>query len=188
MPGQRDRCLAVAGGAIDGQRVNPTAWQPASHYNGALERAGSSAVDGIEVVDIAHAIQLALAPVFLLSGIWVFLGVLASRLARIVDRARNMETELRVPEARDTDRIRSQLQALSRRARYINIAITLGTIAALLVAIVIALLFSSTFIPLNLAPPLALLFVLAMCALVAAFVSFLIEVRVAIAVLRIGDV
>ena len=54
-------------------------------------------------------------------------------------------------------------------------------------AIVIALLFSSTFIPLNLAPPLALLFVLAMCALVAAFVSFLIEVRVAIAVLRIGD-
>ena len=141
-------------------RVNPAAWQPASHYNRALDRAGNSAVDGIEVVDIAHAIQLALAPVFL----------------------------LRVPEARDTDRIRSQLQALSRRARYINIAITLGTIAALLVAIVIALLFSSTFIPLNLAPPLALLFVLAMCALVAAFVSFLIEVRVAITVLRIGDV
>ncbi|MBK7902400.1 MAG: DUF2721 domain-containing protein [Proteobacteria bacterium] len=167
---------------------NRAAWQPASHYNRALDRARCSAVDGIEVVDIAHAIQLALAPVFLLSGIWVFLGVLASRLARIVDRARNMEKELRVPEARDADRIRSQLQALSRRARYIYIAITLGTIAALLVAIVIALLFSSTFIPLNLAPPLAFLFVMAMCALVAAFVSFLVEVRVAIAVLRIGDV
>jgi Protein of unknown function (DUF2721) len=144
-------------------------------------------VDGIEVVDIAHTIQLALAPVFLLSGIWVFLGVLASRLARIVDRARNMEKELRQPEARDPENIRNQLRALARRARYINIAITLGTVAALLVAVVIALLFSSTFIPLNLAPPLALLFVLAMAALVAAFVSFLIEVRVAIAVLRIGD-
>jgi hypothetical protein len=144
-------------------------------------------VDGIEVVDIAHAIQLALAPVFLLSGIWVFLGVLTSRLARIVDRARNMERELRLPEAPDPERTRAQLRALARRARYINIAITLGTIAALLVALVIALLFSSTFIPLNLAPPLALLFVLAMGALVAAFVSFLIEVRVAIAVLRIGD-
>jgi hypothetical protein len=144
-------------------------------------------LDGIEVVDIAHAIQLALAPVFLLSGIWVFLGVLASRLARIVDRARNMEKELRLPEARDPENIRNQLHALARRARYINIAITLGTVAALLVAIVIALLFSSTFIPLNLAAPLALLFVLAMAALVAAFVSFLIEVRVAIAVLRIGD-
>jgi hypothetical protein len=143
---------------------------------------------GIEVVDIAHAIQLALAPVFLLSGIWVFLGVLTSRLARIVDRARNMEKELRLREAHDPDRIRAHLQALARRARYINIAITLGTVAALLTAIVVALLFSSTFIPLNLAPPLALLFVLAMASLVAAFVSFLIEVRVAIAVLRIGDV
>jgi Protein of unknown function (DUF2721) len=144
-------------------------------------------MDGIEVVDIAHAIELALAPVFLLSGIWVFLGVLTSRLARIVDRARNMEKELRLPEAHDPERLRRQLQALATRARYINIAITLGTLAALLVAIVVALLFSSTFIPLNLAPPLALLFVLAMCSLVAAFVSFLIEVRVAIAVLRIGD-
>lgn len=144
-------------------------------------------VNGIEVVDIAHAIQLALAPVFLLSGIWVFLGVLASRLARIVDRARNMEKELRQPEARDPESIRNQLRALARRARYINIAITLGTVAALLVAIVIALVFSSTFIALNVAAPLALLFVLAMAALVAAFVSFLIEVRVAIAVLRIGD-
>jgi hypothetical protein len=168
-------------------RANPDAWQPASHYNHALNRARTSAVDGIKVVDIAHAIELALAPVFLLSGIWVFLGVLASRLARIVDRARTMEQELRLPEAHDADRIRSQLQSLSKRARYINIAITLGTVAALLVAIVIALLFSSTFIPLNLAPPLALLFVLAMGALVAAFVSFLIEVRVAIAVLKIGD-
>jgi hypothetical protein len=168
-------------------RANPDTWQSASHYNHALGRARNCAVDGIKVVDIAHAIQLALAPVFLLSGIWVFLGVLASRLARIVDRARNLEKELRLPGASDVGCIRGQLQALSKRARYINVSITLGTVAALLVAIVIALLFSSTFIPLNLAPPLALLFVLAMCALVAAFVSFLVEVRVAIAVLRIGD-
>lgn len=145
------------------------------------------AMHGIEVVDIAHAIQLALAPVFLLSGIWVFLGVLTNRLARIVDRARNLEKELRLPEPHQPERIRRQLAASSRRARYINIAITLGTIAALLVAIVVALLFSSTFVPLNLATPVALLFVAAMASLVAAFVSFLIEVRIAIAVLRIGD-
>jgi CBS domain containing-hemolysin-like protein len=156
-------------------------------YTGA-ENSREVRMDGIEVVDIAHAIELALAPVFLLSGIWVFLGVLTSRLARIVDRARSMEKELRLAEAHDPERLRRHLRALATRARYINIAITLGTLAALFVAIVVALLFSSTFIPLNLAPPLALLFVLAMCLLVAAFVSFLIEVRVAIAVLRIGDV
>jgi CBS domain containing-hemolysin-like protein len=142
---------------------------------------------GIEVVDITHAIQLALAPVFLLSGIWVFLGVLIGRLARIVDRARPMEKELRQPAAAEPDRLRGQLRVLARRARYINVAITLGTVAALLIALVVALVFASTFVPLNLALPLAVLFVLAMLSLIAAFLSFLLEVRIAIAALRIGD-
>jgi hypothetical protein len=142
---------------------------------------------GIQVVDIAHAIQLALAPVFLLSGIWVFLGVIANRLARVVDRARTMEQELRLAATAEPEHVRKQLSVLARRASYINFAITLGTIAALLVSLVVALLFASTFVPLNLAPPVALLFVLAMLSLVAAFLSFLIEVRIAIAALRIGD-
>ena len=142
---------------------------------------------GIEVVNIAHAIQLALAPVFLLSGIWVFLGVLTNRLARVVDRGRTMEKELRRVALVDHTRVRGQLRVIAKRARYINVAITLGTVAALLVALVVALLFVSTFVPINLATPLALLFVLAMISLVAAFISFLIEVRIAIAALRIGD-
>jgi multidrug transporter EmrE-like cation transporter len=37
-------------------------------------------MDGIEVVDIAHAIELALAPVFLLSGIGIVLTVIAGLL------------------------------------------------------------------------------------------------------------
>ena len=40
---------------------------------------------------IVHAIQLAVAPVFPLSGIAALLGVMASRLARIIDRARVLE-------------------------------------------------------------------------------------------------
>ena len=46
-----------------------------------------SGATGIEV-DVAHAIQLAVAPVFMLSGVGVVLGVLTARLSRIVDRAR----------------------------------------------------------------------------------------------------
>jgi hypothetical protein len=144
------------------------------------------AMDGIEVVDIAHAIQLAVAPVFLLSGIGVFLGVLTNRLARIVDRARKIEDGLRQAVATAVDESRSQLRVAARRARLINISITLSTIAALLVALVIALLFASTFVPINLASPVAVLFVLAMGALVGALLSFLLEVRVAIDALRIG--
>lgn len=143
-------------------------------------------MDGMKVVDIAHAIQLAVAPVFLLSGIGVFLGVLTSRLARIVDRARRLEDGVRGNESRLTEDAREQLMVAARRARLTNASITLGTIAALLVALVIALLFTSTFVPINLAGPVAILFVTAMAALIASLLSFLVEVRVAIAALRIG--
>ena len=144
-------------------------------------------MDGIEVVDVAHAIQLAVAPVFLFSGIGVFLGVLTSRLARIVDRARRVEESLRNASNGSPEEAHGQLRAAKRRSRYINVSITLSTIAALLVALVIALLFASTFVPINLAGSVAVLFVLAMTALVGALLSFLLEVRIAIAALRIGQ-
>ena len=144
-------------------------------------------MDGIEVVDVAHAIELAVAPVFLFSGIGVFLGVLTNRLARIVDRARRVATGLHDASSGSPEDARAQLRAATRRSRLINVSITLSTIAALLVALVIALLFASTFLPINLAGSVAVLFVLAMTALVGALLSFLLEVRVAIDALRIGQ-
>mgnify|MGYP001766906478 FL=1 len=143
-------------------------------------------MDGIEVVDIAHAIQLAVAPVFLFSGVGVLLGVLTNRLARVVDRARKIEESMKLADAAGLETAREQLSVAARRARYMNVAITLSTVAALLIALVIALLFASTFVPLNLAGSVAVLFVLAMLALVCALLSFLLEVRIAIAALRIG--
>src|SRR4029453_9650397 len=67
-------------------------------------------MSGIEVVDVAHAIQLAVAPVFLLSGVGVVLGVLTARLARIVDPARAAEDRLRNDVAQDTPETRAQLR------------------------------------------------------------------------------
>lgn len=141
---------------------------------------------GLEVVDIAHAIQLALAPVFLLSGIGVFLGVLTNRLARVVDRARTIERELRQAVVAEPEAAREQLQVMARRAKVINIAITFATLAGFLTAVVVALLFGSTFVPLNLAAYVAVLFVGSMFCLVGAFLSFLVEVRIAVTALRIG--
>jgi hypothetical protein len=143
-------------------------------------------MNSIQVVDIAHAIQLALAPVFLLSGIGVMLGVLTNRLARIVDRARRVEESLQHATAPDIPEARGQLRVASRRVRFINFSITLCTIAALLISLVVALLFSSIFVPISLAVYVAALFVLAMVALIGALVSFLVEVRIATAALRIG--
>jgi hypothetical protein len=161
--------------------------RPGNRLESRRTRSGAI-VNAVQVVDIAHAIQLALAPVFLLSGIAAFLGVLTSRLARLVDRARNLEREVRQATAPDPDHAREQLSVMARRSRLINVAITLATISGLLIAMVVALLFSGTFVPINLAAYVAVLFVVSMTALVGAFLSFLLEVRIAIRSLRIGHV
>jgi hypothetical protein len=139
-----------------------------------------------EVASIAHSIQLSVAPVFLLSGIGVFLGVLTNRLARVVDRARPLEEKFEATSGAEAAVLRARLRVLARRARLINASITLATISALLVAIVVALLFASAFVRFSLALPVAVLFVGSMFALVGALLSFLVEVRIATVTVRIG--
>jgi hypothetical protein len=136
-------------------------------------------------MDIVHLIQSAVAPVFLLSGVGVTLGVLTNRLARIVDRARFLEQLSHTEEARVVSTADS-LRVLARRAHYINVALTLCTISALLVSLVVMSLFTSAFIAVNLSAVIAILFVLAMVCLTAAFTSFLLEVRLATRSLQFG--
>lgn len=144
------------------------------------------ALTQVPVTDVVHAIQLSLAPVFLLNGIGVLLAMLTSRLSRIVDRARVMEGELDRAPAAEGRLLVARLRVTSRRARLMNRAITLSTIAALLIALVVALLFTSAFTPLPLTFAISLLFIVSMSSLVGALWCFLIEVRIATASLRIG--
>jgi len=139
-----------------------------------------------DIALIARSIQLSLAPVFLLSGIGVLLGVLTNRLARVVDRARPLEERLATATTESAREIRAQLSLFARRARLMNAAITFSTVSALLVALVVALLFMSAFVKFNLAVAVSVLFVLAMIALVVALIAFLLEIRVATTALRIG--
>jgi hypothetical protein len=139
-------------------------------------------------IDIAHLIQVALTPIFLISAIGVTLNVLTSRLARIVDRARGLESLVadpayRPPGERD---LHKALQVLERRANYINRAITLITLSALFIALVVVMLFMNAFLRWDLTAFIACMFILSMLALAAALLSFLIEVRVATKTLTIG--
>ena len=141
----------------------------------------------VQSVDIAHLIQIALTPIFLISAIGVTLNVLTSRLARIVDRARAMEDVLLRSEPRHDGRdLHGTLSVLERRARYINAAITLITLSALFIALVVVMLFVNAFLRWGLSVFIACMFILSMLSLAAALSAFLIEVRIATNTLRIG--
>jgi VIT1/CCC1 family predicted Fe2+/Mn2+ transporter len=136
-------------------------------------------------MDIAHLIQTSVAPVFLLSGVAATLGVLTNRVARAVDRARSIEDRLE-NHVGDPKHLHHDLEVLARRARYLNSAISLSVISAVMVALVVVTLFANAFFEANLGLTIALLFVGAMLLLTGAFIAFFIEVRLATAALRIG--
>jgi hypothetical protein len=137
----------------------------------------------MHISTVAQVIQLSVAPVFLLSGVGIILTVLTNRLSRVVERARTLEASTTSAEL---SLLEWEIQVLARRARLINRAITLSTICALLIALVVVALFVDAFTSVNLSTPIALMFVFAMISLIIGLLMFLREVFLAISALRIG--
>ncbi|MGB3627761.1 MAG: DUF2721 domain-containing protein [Henriciella sp.] len=136
--------------------------------------------------DIAHSIELAVAPVFLIAGIGALLTVLTNRLGRVVDRSRALEIELSAEGAMEAHpRWRAELWLLDRRISWINRAIVLSTAALLFVCLVIMTLFTGQLFNVEVSFFVAMLFILAMAALIAATGSFLWEIHVAAAMIRV---
>ena len=136
--------------------------------------------------DIAHVIQIAIAPVFLLAGIGAFLNVMTNRLGRVVDRWRTLERELATC-SEDGRRWRTvELGVLDRRMAHSNRAIALSTLAALLVCVVIIFLFTGQLLRVPVTQAVSVLFIAAMGVLVAALLSFLLEIRISSRTLRVA--
>jgi hypothetical protein len=129
------------------------------------------------VEGLARAIQLAVTPVFLLGAISGLLGVLTSRMARIVDRVIELKQLDTDHDPLERQRLGQQLKWQRRRMEQSSRAVGLATLSFLLVAAVVAALFLGTLIPFNLTPVVATLFVMAMLALMGAVCLLLLEVR-----------
>jgi len=132
----------------------------------------------IELSSISHIIQIAVAPVFLLSGVATKLSVLTNRLGRIIDRTRKLES-------RDmTSHDYAELIALFRRSHLINTAITASTICGFLVCLTIMMLFTGDTLRIDLSSSVAGSFVLAMASLIVSFGCLLAEISIAAAHMR----
>ena len=96
-----------------------------------------------DLATVTHGIQLAVAPVFLLTAVSGMIGAVAGRLARIIDRARFLEDRL---DASDVEKIRAakmygELRRLRQRGRLVNGCLALLTFCAILIGTTIVLLF-----------------------------------------------
>jgi len=132
------------------------------------------------VTDIARLIQLAIAPVFLLTAVGTIIGVLSMRLGRAVDRSRALEDRLRQLPPEGQKNVREELALLSRRVRLVYGSIVLAVICALFVGLLIAVAFVDAFINVDLSKFIGLLFIGAMVAFIFSLLIFLREIFLAV--------
>jgi len=139
----------------------------------------------LSVNTVAEIVRLALAPVFLLSGIGAFLNVLASRLSRIVDRSRQIEPRLLASRGAEHERWIADLRILDRRMRLISWATGLSVSSAILTCLVVVLLFGANLVRTRLGTEIAWLFIASMLTIGGGFAVFLLETTVAARAVRV---
>lgn len=132
------------------------------------------------IADITRAIQLAVAPVFLLTAIGTLITALNNRLGRAVDRRRVVQERLQHANQEEAAEPRRELARLEQRSRLIYFAILAAVAAALLVCLVVALAFVGALLSVELSKMVAVLFILSMCALIVSLALFLREIFLAV--------
>ena len=135
------------------------------------------------IITVAQVIQQAVAPVFLLTGVGAILNVMSGRLGRVIDRYRVLEN------ITDDERgaYISEIGNLLRRARWIHWAISLCTVCALFVCIVIAGLFIGSELGKDPSGMVAAFFIAAMLALTAGLLCFVREIALATGSIKIRN-
>ena len=136
---------------------------------------------------IAQTIQLALAPVFVLVAMGNIMNILATRLARVVDRSRHLQQLHVETEGADHDAVVRDIRVLDRRIALITRSITLLVLTGLTIGFCVALLFVEELLDVNLQQVAGAAFFLAIVLLMGALWLFLREIRIAAAALRISE-
>jgi Protein of unknown function (DUF2721) len=135
---------------------------------------------------VSHGIQLAVAPVFLLTAVAALIGSFANRLARIVDRARLLEEKLDAESIKNIPAAHWELRRLRLRGRMVSASMAMLTICSLMIGITIMALFLSETTELHIQRLVPLSFLTGVIFFLLALFGFLIETMLAMHVLRFG--
>lgn len=146
---------------------------------------GANEVAAVALGSVVHIIQVALTPVFLLSGIATLLNVFSTRLGRVADQ---VDAAAKLLEDADADKaaiLTTRLVTLHRRSVALDVAVVLGAVAgALTCATVLALFIGEAGGP-AVATMLYVSFGLALACTLAAIAAFAWEMMVASKWLRV---
>ncbi|MBE7540197.1 MAG: DUF2721 domain-containing protein [Opitutaceae bacterium] len=133
--------------------------------------------------DLVSILQAAVSPVVLISGVGLLILSMTNRLARVVDRSRQLGALRRSCTGGERTRVDAQLSILVRRARLLRRAIRSSTLCVLMAAVLVIALFLSAFLRFDGTLTSAALFVSCLLFLIVALVSFLRDINLSLVAL-----
>jgi predicted phage tail protein len=139
------------------------------------------------LANVVDTIRLAVAPVFLLTGVGALLGVMTGRLSRVVDRAHVLNAMAKTSNELDANQ-RAEVRIIPRRLKLIKGAILTSVASALLVCLVIALLFVSSLVDLPIATAVAFVFIASMVLMMSGLLALLAEVYLTLRLFHVFSV
>ena len=135
---------------------------------------------------VGQGIQLAIAPVFLLNAVAAMIGAVAGRLARIIDRARQVEVWMEdLPDAPKMQRWKDELLLLRQRSTLVNWCIALLILCAILIGSTIVLLFFGETLEVNFARTAIVVFIAGVVSFLLALLFFFAETLLSAKILKI---
>jgi hypothetical protein len=136
------------------------------------------------IPEITNVIQLAVAPVFMLTAVGTIIAALNIRLGRAVDRRRVLEQKLLTLSGEQDEDARAELAQIGRRIRYVYLSIVFSVLSGLFVCLLIAGAFIGAFVSVDLTRTVAAMFVLAVACLTVSLLLFLREIFLAVSTPR----
>ena len=137
------------------------------------------------LTELIPVLQVAIAPVILISGVGLLLLSLTNRFGRAVDRTRQIHGQMRQTPASDRPQLANQVEVIYRRARLIQFSIVMGALSALFAALLIVKLFLTALLKWGLAALISVFFIACMLSLVVSLVTFIMDIRLSLIALKL---
>ncbi len=137
------------------------------------------------LTELIPVLQVAIAPVILISGVGLLLLSLTNRFGRAVDRTRQIHGQMRQTPASDRPQLANQVEVIYRRARLIQFSIVMGALSALFAALLIVTLFLTALLKWGLAALISVFFIACMMSLVVSLVTFIMDIRLSLIALKL---
>lgn len=139
----------------------------------------------ISLQELLPVLQEAVGPVILISGVGLVLLTLTNRFGRAIDRSRELARGMRDVSGDERERLARQVEILYRRAGLIRLAVVMGAVCLLFVALLIIVLFFTALLKIEAGLLIAALFIACMASLIVSLGAFIMEVQLSLKALKL---